>query len=239
MADTGFRGSPKIQKGALVQLAQDVVGVTPNIIVFQFNPTTLERKLQPFVPPEVDQTGKGERAPDVQPFDPEEMISVEIELDATEGMEDDDPVANTVGVADRLAALEKLIFPDAGALDDLVQSPGALSGLGTLTEQANRQTVPITLFVWGPGRIVPVRITSFSVTETLHNPQLRPIQATVSLELKVLTPDDFGGEAEMGPRSVTVGIAKAAYQTFRQQQNALADANVAGDVDQIRGLLPF
>jgi hypothetical protein len=38
MAETGYSRSPKIAKGALVQLLPDIVGVIPNIIVFQYNP---------------------------------------------------------------------------------------------------------------------------------------------------------------------------------------------------------
>jgi hypothetical protein len=51
---------------------------------------------------------------------------------------------------------------------------------------------PLTLFVWGAKRILPVRLTSFSVTETQYDPNLNPIQAEVSLGLRVLTYQDLG-----------------------------------------------
>ena len=35
MAETGYSRSPSIAKGALVQLLPDIIGIIPNIIVFQ------------------------------------------------------------------------------------------------------------------------------------------------------------------------------------------------------------
>ena len=46
--------------------------------------------------------------------------------------------------------------------------------------------MPIVLFFWGPGRIVPVRVTSFSVEEQQYSPLLYPIRAKVNIGLKVL-----------------------------------------------------
>ena len=102
---------------------------------------------------------------------------------------------------------------------------------GSATE---RRTVPITFFVWGVGRIVPVRITSYSIEEQLFLPSLRPLQARVSLALQVLTPETFkcmGGPA--------VALARGAYGLFRKQQDALAVAHFANTVDELRALLPF
>jgi hypothetical protein len=50
---------------------------------------------------------------------------------------------------------------------------------------------PFTLFVWGPSRVLPVRIKSFSITEQQYDPILNPIAAEVSLTLEVLTYEDF------------------------------------------------
>jgi hypothetical protein len=41
--------------------------------------------------------------------------------------------------------------------------------------------------VWGPARVVPVKIESFSVTEQDFDQILNPIRAEISLELRVLT----------------------------------------------------
>src|SRR4030095_6810359 len=107
MPDTGLQRSPIFQKGALVQLVKDLVGVVPNVIPFQYNPEKLSRSLTPWNPFEVDQTQRGAQAPTVPPFDPKESFNLTLEIDATNDMEDDNPVANLVGIADRLAALKK------------------------------------------------------------------------------------------------------------------------------------
>ncbi len=48
------------------------------------------------------------------------------------------------------------------------------------------------MFVWSKNRIVPVRITDFSITEEAFDPSLNPIRARVNLGLRVLTVDDVG-----------------------------------------------
>lgn len=213
-------------------MVEDILGVIPNIIPFQYNCTKLSHTLTPWNPFEVDQTQRGAKSPTVQPFDPKESFSLKLELDATDDLEDSNPVAVVVGVADRLAALQKLVLPTQGLIGDLVNSAKAL--VGAANEKAKRPTVPIVLFIWGPGRILPVRVTSFSVEETLFSPTLYPIQATVSLSLEVLTPDVFKGQS-----GVTIELATAAYNFTKLQQDALAIAHVANNVDAARGLLPF
>jgi contractile injection system tube protein len=232
MADTGLRRSPKFEKGALVQLLKDLVGVIPNVIPFQYNPQKLSHTLTPWNPFAVDQTQRGAQAPTVQPFDPNESFNLTLEIDATNDLEDEDTVAKLVGVADRLAALKKLTLPSQGLIGDVVASARAL--VGKASAQAFRPTVPVVLFVWGPGRILPVRVTSLSVDETLFSPSLHPIQATVTLGLEVLTPDVFKCQSDR-----TADIAVAAYNFTRLQDDALAVAHIANNLDAIRGLLPF
>src|SRR5215475_10348817 len=94
MPETGYSRSPKIVKGALVQLLQDIIGVIPNIIVFQYNPSTISRELTPWDPMAVDQTQRGSQAPTVQPFDVQETFGTfRIELDATDDLEDGNALA--------------------------------------------------------------------------------------------------------------------------------------------------
>jgi hypothetical protein len=232
MPDTGLQRSPKFLKGALVQLIQDVVGVIPNVIAFQYNPEKLSHALTPWNSFEVDQVQRGAQAPTVQPFDPKESFTLELELDATNELENRDPIAVLSGVADRLAALKKLTSPTQGLLGDLIASAQTL--VGNVSAHATRPTVPVVLFVWGPGRILPVRVTSFQVEETLFSPALYPIQATVSLGLEVLTPAVFSLQQD-----VTTDLAIAAYNFTKLQEDALAVANIANNVQAILGLLPF
>jgi hypothetical protein len=48
------------------------------------------------------------------------------------------------------------------------------------------------LFIWGKSRVVPVRVTEFSITEEAFDPNLNPIRAKVSLGLRVMSTDDLG-----------------------------------------------
>lgn len=232
MPDTGLKNSPLLIKGALVQLIEDIIGLVPNIIPFQYNPTQLTRQLQPWNPFEVDSTQRGAQAPNVQPFDPKESFTLKLELDATDDLENGDVVTKLVGVADRMAALKKLVMPTEGLLGDLVASAKSLVG-GT-NARAERPTVPVAFFIWGPGRILPVRVTSFSVEETLFSPTLYPLQATVSLGLEVLTPDVFKCQS-----SLSADIAVAAYNFTRLQEDVLAIAHIAKAAKSIAGMLPL
>ena len=53
---------------------------------------------------------------------------------------------------------------------------------------------PLTLLVWGPERVLPVRLSSFSITEEAYDTNLNPIRAKVELSLQVLSYNDFHHE---------------------------------------------
>jgi hypothetical protein len=232
MPESGSSLAPKVAKGAFVQIVPNMVGFIPNIIVFQYNPERLTHSLTPWNPFETDQTQRGAQAPTVQPFNPRETFSLAIELDAADGLEDGNPTTVLAGIADRLAALKKLTLPTQGPIGDLIASATAL--VGKSSSQAQRPTVPIVLFVWGPGRILPVRVTSFSVEETLFSPTLYPLQAKATLGLEVLPPDVFKCH-----RDTTADIAVAAYNFTKTQEDVLAVANIASSAGSILGMLPF
>jgi hypothetical protein len=232
MPDTGLSRSPGLQKGALVQVVSGLVDVEYKIVPFQYNPEKLSHTLTTWNPFEVDQTQRGAQAPNVQPFDPKESFALTLEIDATDDLEDGDPGAVESGIAGRLAALQQLMLPSEGGNQELLRNARAASG--GASDRAIRPTVPVVLFVWGPGRILPVRITSFSVDESLFSPGLFPLQATVSLGLEVLTPDDFKGSVDEAARR-----AIAAYQLTKQKESGLAEAYVNNNVEQSRALVSF
>jgi hypothetical protein len=95
--------------------------------------------------------------------------------------------------------------------------------------------VPVVLFVWGAGRIVPVRLTSFSVEEQAFTPTLYPIRAKVSVGLRVLTESAFPRRN----RTASQKLAIAAYRYTLGQKQALSVANMANNVESILGLLPI
>ena len=177
--------SPKLVKGGLVVLDPNSGAIT-RTIALQYNPDTLTRTYQV---QGVGGEGGGERA---QPFRLKgpaiESIRLEAEIDATDSLEHPDQNANAVkyGVAPQLAVLEALINPSSVELQTL----NSLSNSGTL--EILPPEAPLVLFVWSPSRVVPVRITEFSVTEEAFDPALNPIRAKVSLGLRVMTTDDLG-----------------------------------------------
>ena len=80
-----------------------------------------------------------------------------------------------------LASLEMLVYPKSA----LVITNEVLAALGMI--EVIPPEAPLTLFVWGPKRVLPVRITDFSITEQAFEPGLNPILAKVHLGLQVLT----------------------------------------------------
>lgn len=230
---SGYTRSPKLMKGALVELSEPFLGPIPNIIVFQYNPATVTRTLTPWQPPTEGEEGADSGASSTaQPFDPGETLSLALELDATDDLEKGDPVAVVTGVADRIAALEMLLYPVGDSLlGDLFGS------LGGLVDVVPRGSVPVVLLVWGPGRIVPVRLTSFRVEEQAFSPTLYPIRAKVTVGLRVLTEEAFNRPDRT--LSVSEELAVAAYKFTRGQKEVLARLNLANSVDSILGMLPF
>jgi hypothetical protein len=233
MADTGYSRTPKLLKGALIYFGAPMLIPIPNIIVFQYNPTTVTRQLTPWDPMAVDQTQRSSQAPTVQPFDVQETFSnFKIELDATDDLEDGKVLAEATGIETRLAALRKLTQASQGLLGDLIESAKSL--VGAAEDEARRPTIAPILLVLGPRLILPVRVKTFSVEETLFSPTYYPLHATVTMELEVLTPDAFRCQEDIAGK-----IAIAAYNFTRLQEDANALLNVANNVDAIRALLPF
>lgn len=235
----GYSRVPLLIRGALVQLKEGVAGPVPNVIVFQYNPETLTRKLTPWQPPAQDSAAEqgGTTDPQIQPYDPQETIDVAIEFDATDLLEDPDahPVAAVHGIADRLAAMERLLYPES---EDSLLGEIAAALSGTSSAQVVRQTIPIVLFVWGPGLVVPVRVTSFSIEEQAFSTTLYPIRAKVSLSMQVLTDQAFPVSEDGAQSSLAVEIARGAYKYTSTQRQALALANAANNLEAILGLLP-
>jgi hypothetical protein len=251
MPDTGYSRSPKLLKGALIQFSAPLLIPIPNIIIFQYNPETMSRSFTTWTPPDKDRdAGKDPKLESSrsQPFDPQESFTLALELDAADALEKpaSHPVAVISGVADRVAAMEMLLYPTSestlgGLLGDLSASVSvSVGGVGfsasasAVVTTAKRATVPIVLFFWGPGRIVPVRLTSFSVDEQAFSPILYPIRAKVTVGLKVLQASAFDGDD-----SAAAKIAKTCYTFTRAQKEVLALANLANSVESIMGMLPF
>ena len=79
---------------------------------------------------------------------------------------------------------------------------------------------PLLLFVWSKSRVVPVRLTEFSITEEMFDTSLNPIRAKVSLGLRVLSVNDLGS-AHRGT---------SLYLSYQQQKERLATSAAAGQL---------
>jgi len=186
------------------------------VIALQYNPETLSRTLQAQgvgtdSGPHVDQMRlKGP---------PIETIKVEAEIDAADAMADPDNNSVTVsnGIAPQLAALETIIYPTSQQL----ATADANARSGTL--EIAPMDAPLALFVWSKSRVVPVRITEFSVTEEMFDSALNPIRAKVSLGMRVLSIDDL-------PYSSSGGSIYIAYQ---QQKERLAQQVAGGSLAKL------
>lgn len=49
----------------------------------------------------------------------------------------------------------------------------------------------MTLLVWGATRVLPVKLTEFTITEEAFDPLLNPIRAKVGLGMQVLSYNDL------------------------------------------------
>ncbi len=177
---SSFPGSPRLLKGAIIGI--DPLNPLASVAVFQYNPDTMTRRLEPRAV-----GGEGDRGEAYRlTGPPKETITLSIEIDATDQLEKANPLAATMGIYPTLAALEMLLYPKSIA----VIANSLLSLIGTI--EVLPVEAPMTLFVWGTQRVLPVRITSFSITEEAYDTSLNPIRAKVNLSLTVLSYNDLG-----------------------------------------------
>jgi hypothetical protein len=176
---SSFPGSPRLLKGALIGI--DPLNPLARVVVFQYNPDTMTRKLEPRAVSAEGDRGEAFRLTGA----PKETITLSVEIDATDQLEQANPLAIATGIYPTLAALEVMLYPKSA----VVIANTILSLIGTI--EVIPAESPMTLFVWGPQRVLPVRITSFSITEEAHDPLLNPIRAKVDLSLAVLSYQDL------------------------------------------------
>jgi hypothetical protein len=206
---SAFPGSPKVLKGGIVLLDPDTFTVLPNgIIVLQYNPDTLTRSLKI---KGADEGGDRSEALRLT-GPPVETFKLDAEIDATDQLEVADANTLQYGIFPQLSALETLVYPSTRTL----QRNFGLAQQGTL--EIMPMMAPLTLFVWSASRIVPVRLTEFSITEEAFDPALNPLRAKVSLGMRVLSIDDLDFNDKSG----------SLYLTYQQQKETLARLNQAG-----------
>jgi hypothetical protein len=174
-----FPGSPKVQKGAIVGL--DPFNPLASVVVFQYNPDALTRTLTAQT---TGGTNPGEALRLKGP--PKETITVAMEIDAADQLEKADGITTTMGLYPTLSSLEMLLYPKSALV--IANEVLMLAGMIEIIPPE----APLTLFIWGPKRVLPVRLTTFSITEEAFDTSLNPIRAKVNLGLQVLNYQDLG-----------------------------------------------
>ena len=207
---TAFPGSPRLIKGGIV-LIDDTTGMVQRIITLQYNPDSVTRTLQ------VQGVGQesGDRLEALRLKAPaQETIKLDAEIDATDQLEhpDQNQLTAQLGIYPQLAALETIIYPQSS----LLVSNNALASLGTL--EVLPMEAPLSLFIWSKQRIIPVRLTEFTITEEAFDPALNPIRAKVSLGMRVLSVFDIGFDTKGGNL----------YLLYQKQKEAFSSQTPAG-----------
>lgn len=206
----------KYLRGAFISFVPHFGAPVPNVIIFQYNPESMTHDWT-----ERDGDAKDKSAALSVKGDPDESFSFKLALDAQDVIADQKhtaPIAIVSGIHTRLAALEMLQFPveskNSGGVVDF--------------------KLPLVLFVWGAGRVVPVRVTRLSFTETLFDQFLNPIHADADLSLRSLRQD----EIDVLPTTAK-SIATAVSTYSKKLRIGLADANLANAAEAAIGMLPI
>lgn len=203
---SGFTGSPRVTKGAIVGI--DVFNPIASVIVFQYNPDSVTRTVSAQASGENADQGEALRLKGP----PNETIKLEVEIDAADQLEKPTKSATMMSLYPALSSLEMLLYPKSA----LVFANEVLARFGVI--EVIPPQAPLTLLIWGLKRVLPVRLTQLTITEEAFDPDLNPIRAKVSLDLRVLTYQDLG----------LFSVGGATYMTHQVTKEVLASMNGYG-----------
>ena len=211
---SGFPNSPYVLKGGIVLLDPTTAQVQ-RIIVLQYNPDSLTRSLQVQAVSEGSDRSEALRLKGP----PVETFKVEAEIDATDQLETAEKDKNRTvidyGVHPQISILESIVYPKS--VEAIANFALAQTGILEIMPME----APLTLFVWSSKRILPVRLTEFSITEEAFDTKLNPIRAKVSLGMRALSYDDLGFASKGGSLFL-------AYQQQKERMAALSKAGTFG-----------
>jgi len=182
---TTFPRSPKLLKGGIVLIDPDTSAVQ-RIISLQYNPEKLTRTLKGSTVGEDSDRSQALRLKGA----PVETYKLDAEIDAADQLEfpDKNEEVKEYGIAPLLCALEAIVYPESSQL----LANNSLAASGTL--EILPTEAPLSLFIWSKSRVVPVRLTDFTITE------------------EVLSVNDLGFDHKGG----------SLYMTYQQQKEQLA-----------------
>lgn len=223
-------------RGILVEYGVNILGPIPNIVVFQFNPEQIVRTITIPHPPEPPSAQPRTEthsapAPPLESFDVTAHFSAADDLGAGGIVS---AVPRLFGVGPQIAALEKMVYPPTtpgGLIGAAIDAIGSLlSGPSTSppTQPVPRVAIPRILFIWGPSRVLPVTITSMTVTEQKYDVLLNPIQAEVKIGLQV---------SSLAPTNDVVGAG--AYKYTQMIKDTQATLNLAKVIEFAVDIIPF
>ncbi len=227
-------------RGALVEYGQSMLGPIPNIVVFQFNPEQLARTIT--IPASAE--GKEGTSPTKKTTTgqiaaaPVESISFTAHFSAADDLGDGGIVSaipRVFGIGPQLAALEKMVYPPGtpgGLIGAAIDAIGSALGAGGDAAPAQRPVPPTPapriLFIWGLTRVLPVTITSMTITEQQFDFLLNPVKGEVALTL---------GIAGNPPTDDKIG--KGAYDYSQIVKDTQAALNLAKAVELALDIIPF
>jgi hypothetical protein len=215
-----FPGSPRFLKGALV-VFETKLPIPTNLIAFQYNPDQVARTFE-------QQQSSGDprkTSGDTQHLlAPTEKLRMTVELDAADQLEDANPLAIATGLHPSLAALELLLSPPS---TDIILGK-VLAAVGS--SKIAPAKVPMVLLVWGPLRVIPVRVESVAITEEAFDQLLNPIRAKVDLGLRSLTSKELKKAGAPFDTIATVNLIA---------KEVMAHLQAIGSVAEIGGSIGF
>jgi len=200
---TTFPKSPRLLKGGIV-LIDPETSVVQRIISLQYNPEKLTRTLKGKTVGEDSDRSQALRLKGP----PVETYKLDAEIDAADQFEfpEQNEEITQHGITPLLCALEVIVYPESSQM----LANNSLAASGTL--EIVPTEAPLMLFVWSKNRVLPVRLTDFSITEEAFDPNLNPIRAKISLGMRVLSVDDLGFDHKGG----------SLYMVYQQKKEQLA-----------------
>ncbi len=179
----------KVTKGLLIEYA---LAIPPLALAFDFNPQSVSRTRTVTITTGSTPATRGgydfalpteaPRASQSVTMEAE-TFSIKILLDATDRMDEGEPIATKFGIQPEIDTLRSMVEPKS-------QGPGGVQLLASLgaggdCAVSNMQHASVLLFVWGL-RILPVFLKSVQIDEQAHLPSLIPYRAEATLQMQVI-----------------------------------------------------
>jgi hypothetical protein len=176
-------------KGALFEYG---LTIPPLALVFDFNPQSISRSRSVTIKTG-DAPGNRTGYDFLSPLETSrvaqgvelaaESFSIDILLDATDKMAEEDPIATQFGVQPQIDTLRSMVEPKA-------QGPGGVKtlaslGIGGARAFERQETASVLVFAWGM-QLLPVFLTGVAQKEVLHLPNLVPYRAEMNLSMQVI-----------------------------------------------------